>query len=100
MEEILKAIYNQFKNKETCYGEPQAFIDTSNDRSVEIVKEMEGLEDSKYYYSCRVHCSEEEFENDCFHSTCGVIDTYCTDGLSENELISILEIALKCSESV
>lgn len=79
IKELYNEVLNQFEHYETEYGEPQAFIDLPKERNLEITFEMEGLEEKDYFYSFRVNCSDEEFDNDMFHSTCGVIDTYSTD---------------------
>lgn len=60
---------------DTPFGEPQMWVNLPNGRSLEITHETYGLKERDCYYTWRVHCSDEEFENDDFHSTCGVIDT-------------------------
>ena len=89
--DILKEIHEQFKHNETGYGEPQAFIEADNDRSIEIVQEMEGLCENEYFYSLRLHCNETEFDNDNFHGTCGIVDMYNTNSLSDEELLKGLK---------
>lgn len=54
-----------------------------------------GLEEKDYFYSIRLHCSEEEFDNDDFKSTCGVIEMYCTDKADEKEMVELVEKILK-----
>lgn len=37
--------------------------------------ECAGIPNEKdYFFSVRLHCSEEEFDNDFFHATCGVVE--------------------------
>jgi len=87
MQEILADIKNQFKTNENNYGEPQAWIYLEDkDRSIEITHEKEGLSQDEEFYSLRLHCSEEEFDNDDFHSTMGVIETYNTGTISDEQL--------------
>lgn len=74
-------------NFETEFGEPQVWVYLNNDMSVEITHEEYGLSFSEQYYSLRLHCSEEDFENDIYHSTMGVI--YQTIG-DEEFVMSIL----------
>lgn len=97
MKQIYKEVLNQFETQETEYGEPQAFIDLPKNRSLEITLEMEGLCEDDYFYSFRVNCSDEEFENDIFHSTCGIIDSYIVNekDFNFNEFENIYEWALK-----
>lgn len=79
IKELYNEVLNQFEHYETEYGESQAFIDLPKERNLEITLEMNGLEEKDYFYSFRVNCSDEEFEDNMFHSTCGVIDTYIID---------------------
>lgn len=65
----------------TAFGEPQAWVYLKDGTSLEITHEEEGLPDDKQYYSIRLHCSEEDFENDLYHKTMGVIDSYVGDAI-------------------
>ena len=62
-------------NTETALGEPQGWLYLSNGRSLEVTYESAGIPNEKdYFFSVRLHCSEEEFDNDWFHATCGVVE--------------------------
>jgi len=66
---------------ETEYGEPQAWVYLKDGSSIETTHEEYGLEPNEQYFSLRHHCSEEDFENDVYLSTMGVIDE-CSGGLA------------------
>lgn len=85
---ILSNIKEQFKTNENGYGESQAWIYLEDKgRSIEITHEKEGLLPHEEFYSLRLHCNNEEFDNDDFHSTMGVIETYNTGTISDEQLI-------------
>ena len=67
---------------ETSLGEPQAWIYLKDGTSIEVTHEEDGLDPEDQYYSARHHCSEEDFENDVYHSTMGVIDQ-CSGTMEE-----------------
>ena len=58
----------------TPLGEPQAWIYLKDGTSIEITHEESGLALEDQYFSARHHCSEDDFENNVYHSTMGVID--------------------------
>ena len=62
-------------NDETPLGEPQHWIYLKSGRSLEITHEEDGLPKNEQYFSIRLHCSEEEFDNGDYYKTCGVITT-------------------------
>ena len=62
-------------NDETPLGEPQHWIYLKSGRSLEITHEEDGLLENEQYFSIRLHCSEEEFDNGEYSSTIGVITT-------------------------
>ena len=62
-------------NDETPLGEPQHWIYLKSGRSLEITHEEDGLPENEQYFSIRLHCSEEEFDNGDYSSTVGVITT-------------------------
>ena len=62
-------------NDETPLGEPQHWIYLKSGRSLEITHEEYGLPENEQYFSIRLHCSEEEFDNGEYSSTIGVITT-------------------------
>lgn len=63
-------------NSETEYGEPQAWYYLKDGTTIEVCHEEYGIERDKQFYSLRRHCSEEDFENDVYRDTCGVIEEY------------------------
>lgn len=62
-------------NDETDFGEPQHWIYLKSGRSLEVTHEEYGLPENKQYFSVRLHCSEEEFDNGEYSNTVGVITT-------------------------
>lgn len=87
------------RTSETAYGEPQCWEALENDRSLEITLEQYGLPEEEQFYSFRVHCSEEEFENGAFSGTMGVIDTFNTPDKSLDNLEEILSWAVKVANT-
>ena len=67
--------FNETFNDETDFGEPQHWIYLKSGRSLEITHEEDGLPENEQYFSIRLHCSEEEFDNGEYSSTIGVITT-------------------------
>ncbi len=86
---------NEF-NSETGYGEPQHWVTLPYDRSLEIVYEDTG--DDNRYYSWRVHCNNEEFDNDVFHSTMGVMDESAANDLTFDTRLKLITWAIKVAE--
>lgn len=97
VEMVLKDILKQHKTEMTELGEPQAWIYLDKDRSMEVVEERNGLEKKNYFYSCRLHCSEEEFENDKYYSSMGIIETYLTKGLDLKDLKRCIQKVIDCN---
>ena len=62
-------------NDETPLGEPQHWIYLKSGRSIEVTHEEDGLPENEQYFSIRLHCSNEEFDNGEYSSTIGVITT-------------------------
>ena len=62
-------------NDETALGEPQHWVYLKSGRSLEVTHEEDGLPENEQYFSIRLHCSEEEFDNGEYSSTVGVITT-------------------------
>ena len=62
-------------NDETDFGEPQHWIYLKSGRSLEVTHEEYGLSENEQYFSIRLHCSEEEFDNGEYSNTVGVITT-------------------------
>lgn len=84
-------------NNKTAYGEPQAFIELPNGRSIEITLEQEGLAENQQFYSCRLHCAEGEYE--AYASTVGLVEQYTTDIASLEELEGVFVLAVLHSEA-
>lgn len=99
-EEIFEDIKSQITGhiNETAYGEPQAYIYLDNERSIEITLEQDGLEESEYFYSIRLHCNE--LEEDIYHSSVGIIDQHCTGTSDINEIKAILPVISAVNESI
>ena len=100
MENVLEDILIQFDKSKNGYGEPQAFVEIDKDRVIEVTKEMEGLGEEEYFYSCLLHCSEEEFDNDKFYSTGGIMQAFCTDDLSKSNLESTLRKVIEINKVI
>ena len=62
-------------NDETPLGEPQHWIYLKSGRSLEVTHEEDGLPENEQYFSIRLHCSNEEFDNEEYSNTVGVITT-------------------------
>lgn len=92
---MLENIKKQFEKNETVFGEPQAWVYLESNRSIEITLEQEGLEEKDYFYAVRLHCNEDEFDNEDFESTCGIIESYCTSEVNEEEMIQLLNQMLE-----
>lgn len=60
-------------NDETPLGEPQHWIYLKSGRSIEVTHEEDGLLENEQYFSIRLHCSNEEFDNEEYSNTVGVI---------------------------
>lgn len=76
---------------ETEYGEEQAWIYLSDDTSIEVCHETNGLDKEYYFYSVRRHCSDEDFDNDVYHCTMGIIDQAMFDTMEEaSEYVKLL----------
>lgn len=80
--------FDKLVNSETAYGEPQWWMDgLDRDRTLEVTHEEYGLPDNEQFFSCRVHCSDVEYDNGDYSSTYGVIDTMCMDAFDYDEII-------------
>lgn len=62
-------------NDETAFGEPQHWVYLKSGRSLEVTHEEYGLPENEQFFSIRLHCSDEEFDNGEYSSTVGVITT-------------------------
>lgn len=65
---------------------------------MEVTHEEHGIPINEQYYSWRVNCNDEEFENDLFHSTCGVVDQKISDDLSLDTCLKMAEWAMKVAQ--
>ena len=72
-------------NNVTEYGEPTTIIDLPNGRYFEITHEEEGLESSDQFYSVRLNCNNEDFDNEVYKDTNGVIDEWTFKTIKEVE---------------
>ncbi len=88
-------------NDTTSMGEPQHWIDLPYGRSLEITYEETG--DNNRYYSWRVHCNDNEYDNDDFHGTMGIMDQSTSDDLSfvtrRNLIAWAFEVAMEKSNA-
>lgn len=98
IQDIIKQLEEH--ENETEYGEPQAYISLPGGRSLEVTHEEHGLQPKDQYYSWRVNCSNEEFDDDKFHGTCGVIDEANTDDITEETCKNMLVWAYSVCELV
>jgi len=88
MEENIKTWFTfdnmQFEpNSETELGEPQIWLYLSDGTSIEVTQEQDGLAEKDYFFSVRHHCSDDDFDNDLYHSTCGEINRAVCNTLDE-----------------
>lgn len=83
-------ILKELSENDNGFGEPQAWIELSDGRSVEITEERDMLPKDAYYYSIRLHCSNDEFDNDDFHGTCGVVESLNSSDKNIEELQRLL----------
>lgn len=104
--DIILEVKRQFSSNENCTdcGEPQAWIYLDNGRSVEVVHEEDGLDGNEQFFSVRLHCTDEEYDNRHFYDTVGVIEETCSlntpDVLNVEVLKSSLEYILKVNRTV
>lgn len=100
IDSIFEDVKRQLESEENCtaYGEPQAFVTLENGRSIEITLEKEMLPETDYFYSARLHCTEEEFDNNDYHSTVGIINSIASASANVDEIKDLLIASLKCNE--
>ena len=87
IDEMLADIRNQFESEDNCTacGEPEAWLCIENGRNVQIVHEEEGLSPDYQFFSVRLHCSDDEYDNGYYHEFCGMI-TYSLSDYTSNPL--------------
>lgn len=73
LEQTIRNILYDGPNDETAFGEPIWWIDLESGRSIEITLESYDIPKHRWYNSIRLHCTNEEFENDTYRGTGGVI---------------------------
>lgn len=97
---IFESVKRQLESEENCtgYGEPQAFVTLENGRSIEVTLEKEMLPETDYFYSARLHCTEEEFDNKDYNSTVGIINCVTSASANVDEIMDLLIATLKCNE--
>lgn len=90
-----KEMKYQLKNKvaETPFGERQAYVQLPKERSLEITHETYGLKEDEHFYSWRVHCSDEEFFNNVWFQTCGVMGAKQSKNLNIKTCIDMMRWA-------
>ena len=86
------------KQNVTDLGEPQAFIELPNGRTLEVVHEQYGLSEREQYFSFRIHCSDEEFDQNAFQNTNGIVDQTSSGSVSKDACISLLQWAYAVAE--
>ena len=60
----------------TGLGEEQILIELKSDNTLlEITRESAGLKSEDVFFSFRHHCCDEDFENDVYYETMGVMET-------------------------
>ena len=74
-------------NDETSLGEPSLTILLSDNTSIEVTHEEDGLSEEEQYFSIRHHCSDEDFNEHYYHSTMGIIEQYVATTTEETENI-------------
>lgn len=67
-------------NDRTLFNEPCAWIQFSDGTSLVICHEEKNVKEP--YYSVRLYCSEEDFDNNTYHSTCGIIHQEVCDDIA------------------
>ena len=100
LETLFENVKKQFEAMENTnvHGEPQAFISLENGRSIEITLEKEGLSEEDFFYSGRLHCTEEEFDNNAFPSTMGILNQECTENADINSVKDLIKALLLTDE--
>ncbi len=87
-------------NSETAFGEPQTWLYLPNGRSLELTHEENGLQPNEQYFSWRVHCSEDEFDDDKYHSTMGIIDQRVSNDFNSDTVINNLRWAFHVASQI
>lgn len=87
-------------NETTALNEPVGWLILSDETSIEICHEEEGYKVP--FYSVRRHCSETDFDNEKYATTCGIIESYVCNNLYEviNKLTELLTTLQKQNISI
>jgi hypothetical protein len=93
--ETLPTSHKNFPDQ-TSFGEPQLFVSLPFGRSLEIVYEDTG--DNNRFYSFRIHCSDEEFDNEAFQKTNGILAEETADDFSFDTVFSKLDWAIRIAK--
>lgn len=88
---LMQDIKNQLNTASNAYGEPEAWINLPNGRSIEIVQENISLGNIKPFYSISLNCSSVEYDSNLFDVTNGIIKRLATERLDFNELHDLLD---------
>lgn len=73
-------------NSHTWLGEEQILIGLKSDNTLlEITKESSGLKSKDTHFSFRHHCCDEDFENDVYFGTMGVMETRIFNDMNDLE---------------
>lgn len=83
-EEILKELMKIADSTESEYGEPQLWLYLESGRSIEITLESYCIPKEKQFFSIRLHCSDDEFDDDVYKKTCGIIELRVTDPIGDD----------------
>ena len=77
----------------TSLSEPQWCFYLKSGRSLEITLESDGLADKERYCSIRLHCTDDEFNEQAYRSTLGVVEQGNTHDIGEGTIEEVLDEA-------
>lgn len=86
---LVETYFEQFKSMLQKYAtdsEDEYEIDLPYGRTLAIVHETDGLEPKDQFWSWRVHCSSQEFDERCYYKTDGIIDKLNTKKFNDRQL--------------
>lgn len=88
----MKKDFYELVNSETAYGDPQWWMcGLDRDRILEVTHEEYGLSKDEQFYSCRVHCNEDEYVNGDYDETNGIIEMICLDTFDYDKIVEWAE---------
>jgi hypothetical protein len=79
-------------NDFTEYGEPRAWMILSDGSSIEVCYECYNVD--KPFYSIRRHCNENDFDQNKYHDTCGVMEQCVVEDMAQMTLVLELYLDL------